>query len=229
MGKLSLIKGFIPAVDPTYGEMYIYNNSTASVIYTANTPTALKEISSGLVSGFTFKAGHYFGMDSFADYSATVPGAVSVYDMLTHGFSSGDIITISGTTNYNGIFEVTVIDTHTFYITATWAGNDGASQCHRGASLTALAGSAGVYTSTWQMTTAPAGACDLLFKANLNTTPQNKSSAGRDMAINDKDNNSSTSLITIADGDVLWLSVESDSTDNITNVYGNFNLERMKV
>ena len=157
-----------------YGEMYIYNNSTATVIDTANTPIALRQITTGLVSGFTFVAGHYYAMDSFADYSGTVAGTVRLDDMFTHGFYTGNIITISGTTNYNGIFKVTVIDASSFYITATWAGDDGASECYRGASLTALSDSAGVYTSTWQMTTAPAGACELCFKVNINETPQNK-------------------------------------------------------
>lgn len=216
-----------PLTDPhTYGEMYIYNNSTATVIETANTPIALRQISGGLQKGFIFDAGSTGAITAYADYSGTVAGTVLVSDA-GHGLSTGDIITIRGSTNYNGIFAVTVVSVDTFYITNTWVVDDGASDWDQGASLSAQAGSNGVYTSTWQMTTAPAGACELCFKVNINETPQNKSTACRDMAINDKDNNSSTCLMSIVEDDIIWLSVESDATSNITNSMGNMNLERM--
>lgn len=218
---------FATNLTPKYGEMYIYNNSNATVISTAGTPIALREISSGLVSGFAFDAGSAGNITAFADFSGTLPGVVQVASS-SHGLSIGDIIVIKGTTNYNGIFEVVETGTHEIYITATWAGDDGASKWDQGASLTALAGSAGVYTSTWQMTAAPVGACRVIYFVNINTTPQIKSGAPRELAINDEDNNSSTCLIDISVGDVLWLSVQSDSTDNIVHTYGNINLERIK-
>lgn len=214
---------------PKYGEMYAYSTAGTNVIDTTGTPVALAHIVAGLVSGFTLNGAAITDMDTFVDYSGTVPGAVRIFNAGHHTFSTGDIITISDTTNYNGIFEVTKIDDDNIYIMATWAGNDGACHCVRGTSLTALAGSAGVYTSTWQMTTAPTAACELCFKVNINLTPQNKSTACRSMAINDKDNNSSTCLLTIADGDIIWLSAESDSVVTITNSMGNINLERIKV
>lgn len=217
-----------PISDPhTYGEMYIYNNSNATVIETANTPIAIRQISEGLNSGFIFHAGSTGAIIAYADYSGTVAGAVSVQTSLSHGLSSGDIITIRGSTNYNGIFEVTTINSDNFYIIDTWVANDGASDFDQGASLTVQPGADGVYTSTWQMTTAPAGACELCFKVNVNETPQNKSTACRDMAINDKDNNSSTCLLNIVEGDIIWLSVQSDATSDLTNSMGNMNLERM--
>lgn len=213
---------------PKYGELYLYNSAGAMVIHTTNTPIGLAYIVSGDLSGFAYGGGAIKTMTSFTDYSGTVAGAVKLHLAAGHSFVTGDVITISNTTNYNGIFEVTKIDAASFYIIAAWAGDDGASYCVKGTSLIALAGSAGVYTSTWQMTTAPTAACDLCFKVNINETPQNKSTACRSMAINDKDNNSSTCLLTIAVGDVIWLSVESDSACSITNSMGNINIERIK-
>lgn len=229
-----LVEGPIcPAFSPkpltdvhTYGEMYIYNNSNATVIETANIPIALRQISGGVQKGFIFDAGSTGAIAAYTDYSGTVAGAVLVGD-IGHGLTTGDIITIRGSTNYNGIFAITVVDSASFYIMDTWVADDGASDWDQGASLTAQAGADGVYTSTWQMTTAPAGACELCFKVNINETPQDKSTACRDMAINDKDNNSSTCLMTIVEGDIIWLSVESDATSSITNSMGNMYLERM--
>ena len=212
---------------PTYGEMYIYNNSNVTVIETADTPIALRQISEGLNSGFIFHAGSTGAITAYADYSGTVAGTVLVTDV-GHGLATGDIITIRGSTNYNGIFAVTVVSVDTFYITDTWVADDGASDWDQGASLTAQPGAAGIYTSTWQMTTAPAGACRVLFKANINITPQDKSSAGRELAINDEDNNSSTCLLDVSEGDIIWLSAQSDATTDITNGYGNINIERIR-
>lgn len=211
---------------PKYGEMYIYNNSNATVIETADIPIAIRQISGGLQKGFIFDAGSTGGITAYADYSGTVAGAVLVTDA-GHGLSTGDIITIRGTTNYNGIFSVTVVSVDTFYIIDTWVADDGASDWDQGASLTAQPGASGVYTSTWQMTAAPAGACRVIFHVNINATPQNKSGAPRELAINDEDNNSSTSLLEISAGDIVWLSIQSDSVTDITHTYGNMNLERL--
>ena len=60
---------------------------------------------------------------AFADYDATVEGTTSVTDA-SHGLSTGDVITISGTTNYNGTFVVTVIDTSTFHIRVPFVADD---------------------------------------------------------------------------------------------------------
>jgi hypothetical protein len=48
-----------------------------------------------------------------------------------HAFVSGDIIEITGTTSYNGIWEITLIDAGNFSIPATWVADDGASVCRK--------------------------------------------------------------------------------------------------
>lgn len=233
--NLIMVEGSIcPAFSPkpitdqhTYGEMYINNNSNAAVVETANTPIAIRQISEGLTKGFIFHAGSTGAVSWYADYSGTVAGSVLVSCTASHGLITGDIITIRGTTNYNGIFEIVVVNADQFYIIDTWVADDGASDWDQGASLTAQPGADGVYTATWQMTAAPAGACRGIFFININDTPQVKSGAPRELAVNDEDNNSSTCLLEIVEGDILWLSIESDSTTDITHTYGNFNLGRL--
>lgn len=66
------------------------------------------------------------GISAFADYGATVTGAVKV-TATAHTLQTGMYVEITGTTNYNSIFYVTKIDADNFYITATWAGDDGAA------------------------------------------------------------------------------------------------------
>jgi len=52
---------------------------------------------------------------SFADYRATVGGAVLVTDT-AHGLVTGNIVTIAGTTNYNGTYTIVKVGADTFYI-----------------------------------------------------------------------------------------------------------------
>ena len=59
-------------------------------------------------------------VDGVADYSATVGGTVKVTTSSAHGLATGERVTISGTTDYNGSFTVTVLSTTEFYITAAY-------------------------------------------------------------------------------------------------------------
>ena len=216
----------ISIVGNYYGEAYIYNSSTATVIETADTPIALKaDILGGTLDGFTFAAGSTAGITAYADYSGTVAGTILATS--THGLTTGDTITIRGTTNYNGIFAITVVDSTHFYFTDTWVADDGASDFDQPARIIAGTGATGTYAATWQMSTAPASACTLIWKMNRNTVPCYKSTAERKYAINDLDTCSSSCIFTIADGDIIWLSVQSSDTGNITNKHGEFYLLRL--
>jgi hypothetical protein len=118
---MEIINGLkvLRTVPKRYGEAYICDNSNATVIETAGTPIALRQIISGMLHNFIFDAGSTGAITAFANYTGTVAGTVLVTSG-THGLSTGDIITIRGTTSYNGIFSVTVVDASTFYITDTW-------------------------------------------------------------------------------------------------------------
>lgn len=60
---------------------------------------------------------------AFADYNSTVAGTTSV-TAATHGFSSGDIISITDTTNYNGEYRVYYINANSFYIIKSFVADD---------------------------------------------------------------------------------------------------------
>lgn len=207
-----------------YGEAYIYNNSNATVIETANTPIALRQISEGLNNNFTFNAGSTGAITAYAEVGGE--GTVLV-SSAGHGLSNGNIITIRGTTNYNGVFEVSSVTTDTFKIVDTWVNDNGASDWDQGASLTVGTGAAGLYPAFWQMSTAPDAACDLIFMMFINATAQTKSTAERKFPINDLGSCSSSCVLDVSDGDIVWLSVQSDGTADITNKHGEFNLRKL--
>jgi hypothetical protein len=73
-----------------------------------------------------------------ADYSGTVGGTVLV-SSLAHGRSTGESITISGTSDYNGTYIITKVSDDSFYFTkaytssqtGTWASNSTKIPCKR--------------------------------------------------------------------------------------------------
>lgn len=56
---------------------------------------------------------------SITDYSTTVAGTVLIVSA-AHKLITGNTITITGTTNYNSDYSVTVINKDSFYVTATY-------------------------------------------------------------------------------------------------------------
>jgi len=211
--------------DKYYGEAYTYNNTVDTVIETANIPIALRQIVTGSLDGFTFAAGGTASISVYADYSGTVAGTVLATS--THGLATDDIITIRGTTSYNGVHQVTVVDATHFYFTDTWVANDGASDYDQGAHLIVGTLAGGKYATTWDMNTAPAGACQLFWQMYINTTAQPKSTSERNYANNDLKGANATATLEVVAGDIIWLSVKSTTTANILNKHGNFNLHQL--
>jgi hypothetical protein len=60
---------------------------------------------------------------AFADYNGTYASSTKV-TAATHGFSTADIIQITGTTSYNGQWNITKIDANDFYIKTPFVAND---------------------------------------------------------------------------------------------------------
>ena len=98
-----------------HGEAYVYNNTTEFEINTADAWHSYLGSTVGHLSGWTFYVGSKGDITAFADYDGTVSGTVKATTGAAHGFTTGDIVTITGTTNYNGLFVVTVVDGTNFY------------------------------------------------------------------------------------------------------------------
>lgn len=99
-----------------------------NLLYTQSLQELLTE---GPELGWKFTRRRYHGIDrdsaavsAFADYSGTESGTVSVTTSSAHGLVTGDMATIDDTTNYDADYDVTIIDTTSFYVTATWVTDD---------------------------------------------------------------------------------------------------------
>src|SRR3990167_8338606 len=148
--------GGVNATAKHYGEMFIYEGAAVTTIGTASIHHLIQGFSTGMVNGWTFDAGSNGAISAFADYSGTVAGTVKATDV-AHGLATGEVVTISGTTNYNGVFVVTVIDADNFYFTDTWVADDATGNWYQGSSLKAGVGSAGLYGILWNISGTSAG------------------------------------------------------------------------
>jgi hypothetical protein len=223
-------EGKIWSTSAYYGEMYIYENSTAETVDTNDVYKAVRNFSTGLVDGFTFGAGSTGAITAFADYSGTVAGTVLVTDV-GHGLATGNIVTILGTTNYNGTFAITKVTDDTFYITVAWVADDATGNWYQPSYLKANTGSAGVYKIQWNITADSATNGEhYKVEANQNVTPLDNIASERNFGTGtDYGVMTASGLVNVADGDYLWLSFKQTSAgnDDFTILHANFNINRM--
>lgn len=212
-----------------YGEGWFANNAIPIGIETINTPHAIYGVvGAGLCSGTTFDVGDSGAISAFADYGGTVAGAVAVISA-GHGLITGNIITITGSTNYNGVFCVTYIDANTFYVIDTWVANDGASTWTRPSSLTVDAQAlTRVYVLSAHISISPAVTCQAIWTPYVGTTPQSKGvlkqnywqDAGGEYLVS----GAFTLLLELSAGDIIWMSIQSDTLTNLVPPAGGMRL-----
>ena len=210
-----------------YASMYFNANATAMVIETSDTPIGVRQLSAGTLSDWTFSSGSTAPITAYADYSGTVAGAVLATS--THGLTTGDFITIRGTTNYNGIFQVVVVDSTHFYFIASWVANDGASDFDQPSYIQAGADSAGVYNIEWSISTSEGGAAGstVIFKPYVNATAISEAINRRKFSNNDVGAISGGGALSVSVGDRVYMTIVSSGVNNITNSYGSIRLHRL--
>lgn len=136
-----------PPATHLYGEMYQYaNEGNTTIIDTAGIYHLTLFYSSGSLNGWTFDAGSSGAITAYADAGG---GKVTVTSAL-HGMSNGEVTTIAGSVNYNGVYVVSNVAANTFEVTAAWAGNDAVGSFYHGSNLKAGASSAGTYEIAWE-------------------------------------------------------------------------------
>jgi hypothetical protein len=136
-----------------YGEMNIVGGSSFTIDTTAAWHM-YSDFSVGTTNGLTSEAGTTGAITAFADAGG---GEVQVTSA-GHSISDGDYISITGTTNYNGLFQITYVDANNFKITVTWVSDDATGTWHHGAHLVVPDNGPGDYKYTW--------ACSMTASAN---------------------------------------------------------------
>ena len=215
----------------SYGELYFNNNGTAQVIETAGTPIAVRNTTAGTLSGWTRveSSSGTGAITAYADYSGTVAGTVLVTDV-AHTLTTGDIISIRGTTNYNGIFSITAVDNDNFYITDTWVADDGASDWDAPDYLLAAATTpTNSYMVSYDLSLQDGGAGGSTISCSIydGVTQQGVTIARQKTAGTDSFNVSGQGIVTIAASDKIFLAVQSSGTNDVTITYGSITIQRL--
>lgn len=193
-----------------YGSSFITGGG-AMTIDTVAVWHAVVGLGNELVNGLAFNAGSTGAITVYADAGL---GQVTVTSA-GHGLSEGDIITISGSTNYNDLYEITNVNINDFEITAAWAGDDGASVWRNGSNY--VLDKAGKYVVSWQMSAESAGnnkTYRFSMTRNAGICPQGLQR--RKFAIlNDIGSLSGACIMDLTAGDIIAFNVygETDNTD----------------
>lgn len=216
----------IPGIGKAYGHAYYYNNSTPLAIATADTPVGMLGVSEGLTHGVTFHTGSSGVITAFADYGGTVEGTV-LATSAGHGLSTGDIVTHMGTTNYNGVFEVTVVSVDTYYFTAVWVADDATGTWIHPSHFSCDVGYAGDYKVSANISCSLSAAANVVWVVYKNTTAQTQMAGERKFPINDVGTAAMSGLVTLAEGDTIWMSVSIDDTVSITPKHGGMNINTL--
>jgi len=228
IGALNEVK--TASYSSSYACMYLNANSTVTTNETANTPILTRHWTTGSLSGWTYVAGITGSITAYSNYGGTVAGTVRAAST-AHGLTTGDYISIRGTTNYNGVFQITKISNDAFYFYDTWVSDDGASDWDRGSYLLAGANAAGTYKASYTISSDITIfiTSNVYYYIYVNATRQSKTISMKYHNANAETNISvGEDYITIAVGDRVSLAVEcSNAAANPTNRYGTVTLNRI--
>ncbi len=191
-----------------YGGMYVTDNSTTTSIDTVSIYHPIESIlGASFLSNFTFSSGTESAISSVSDAGG---GEITVTTGTAHGYSAGDFITQTGTTDYNGQYEVISVGSTTEYnVTETY------TSTQTGRSILGdrlICGKSGYYLNVWSM------ACSSISTGiTFNFSPIVNDNlclfiAERKFANNDVGSISGSAISQLTEGDIIQFGVS-----NITN------------
>jgi len=217
----------VPSGGQFFGECYLYNNSTAMAIDIVNVYHACPNGVTGLVNGFTFKNGKISAVSGVASASG---GTKITCTSVAHGFLDGEVITITNSTNYDGVYLVESKTDDTFVVAKAYVVTR-AFNAVRGFSIRANTGTAGTFILDWNCSAKNASGTnkDWRIEANINLLPEDKASAQvRLPSATETSLLAAGCILTIAAGDYLWISVKN-LTDNVDLVIVDANLRIRRI
>lgn len=204
-----------------YGEGWFYANDVVLSIETVDIPVAMYGPVMGECNNTTYNIGSVGATSAFADGT----GGTVLVTSVGHTLSNGDIITIMGSTNYNGVFVVADATTDTFKITDTWVADDGIATWIEPASINII--KSGVYRLAATISGFTSAAATLKWMPYRGTTALIQAAVERKFANNDLASCALGAFVELFAGDILWMSVYSDSLIDITSRNGGMRINKI--
>lgn len=210
-----------------FAEMVLHDNSTATAINSQNKEHAGRIIGTGDLQNWTFTAGTTGSIANTADNG----GTLRITDV-GHGLITGDIVAITGlaTAAQNDVTVITRIDDDTFdcddisFVTGSETGI-----WDQGSYLTAGTDAIGKYFLSLSSSVSSASANQTFeWHIYINATRQDEGAIRRKFSSTDIGNISSSGILTIADGDRVWVAISNfTSTANLTHLHASMSLHRL--
>ena len=213
-----------------YGGMYQYTGAAATAIATAAEYYALTQMVTGLQQGFTFIAGVGGGPGAAISAVADGPSAgVNITVSAPGAWVAGQPVTLHGTTNYDGAYLITATNGSTTFVVTKAYVQTRTGVARGAAALKANAGSAGTYEVGFTGSVLAAASQTFHAEANKNTTAQdNVASKAQTSANSFYRTLAGLGHFTIADGDVVWMTIYNDSgASNLTVEMINVTVKRI--
>jgi hypothetical protein len=137
-----------------FGEMYIYNNTNEYVIDAQNSWHTSRNLIAGRVNGFTFESSITKDILSVSDGG---DGTIIITTDGVHGIVAGNIVTLTGTTGYDGVYPVLTTPLgNTFTVTKAF-GASSVGTATKGSCLIAGDDSDGIYKVPYEISGKGAG------------------------------------------------------------------------
>ena len=214
-----------------YAEMKIHENTEDITIDETGTEHGVGQMTTGQLNGWTFDAGIVNSGEGTTITAFATAGGGQMTVSSANALSNGDPVTITDTTNYNGVYLVANVSGSDFEITHGDSGDDGQGQWRHPSNLITGANAAGVYKLSNGMSwnKGAGGATVLEWHIFVNATEQEQLHIDRTITTTGIGAMALTGLVTVAAGDMLWMSVVSDTTNTVTYRNGNMSLIRVGV
>ena len=217
----------VPRGGQFFGECYLYANSTAMSIDIANVYHACPNASQGLLNGFTYKGGKVSAVASVASASG---GSEITCTSVAHGFLDGEVITLTNSTNYDGVYLVKNKTNDTFDVAKAYV-QSRSFNAVRGFSLRANTGTSGTFILDWNASAKNNSGTnkDWRIEANLNLVAQDKASSQIRIPTNTETSALAAGcILQLAAGDYVWISVKN-ITDTVDIVIVDANLRIRRI
>ena len=158
---VALTKSQLWSIVADYAHIFVVDNTTAMTIQSTNDWHLMSGIGAGqLSSGWSFTNG---ASKTITAYATSDGGTKTQVTSAGHGMSNGDIISIAGTTSYDGVWVIEQVAADTFVINTPFVADDGVSTGEYGAFLkSTAAGSTGKYLVNMSCTITNATLNDVL-------------------------------------------------------------------
>lgn len=214
-----------------YGEMYIFNNSVATVINTVNKPHLVLNFAEGELNKWTFNAGTSGSITHTINNGS---GTLRIYTADDHNLTDGDIISVVGLASGtpNAISNIVVVSGTVMDCTKIpYFGSGETGNWYKGSSLRAGSGAAGVYCANLAIPSITSGGDNKKYgwKLYQNTTALNNIATSKVIVVGtDGETVDATGYVTISENDFITLAVTGmTDTTNLTHVNANVNLHKL--